>query len=67
MIMNMLSQSRGKVQWRYCILRIYPRSETEWFYRVVEATLTFKVNKNGQCSELELFQNGARRAAKRIE
>ena len=47
--------------------RIFPRSETEWFYRVVKATITFKLDANGQCNELELFQNEARRTAKRIE
>jgi serine-type D-Ala-D-Ala carboxypeptidase/endopeptidase len=47
--------------------RIFPRSEKEWFYRIVEATLTFKVDEKGQCNELELFQNGVRRTAKRIE
>jgi CubicO group peptidase (beta-lactamase class C family) len=47
--------------------RIFPRSETEWFYRIVEATLTFKVDEHGQCNELELFQHGVRKTAKRIE
>jgi len=47
--------------------RIFPRSETEWFYRVVKATLTFKLDANGQCKELELFQNDVRRIAKRID
>ncbi len=46
--------------------RVYPRSETEWFYKVVEATLTFKVSDDGNCNELELFQNGLRQTAKRI-
>jgi hypothetical protein len=47
-------------------IRIY-RSETEWFYKVVEATLTFKVGDDGQCRELELFQNGVRQTAKRVK
>jgi serine-type D-Ala-D-Ala carboxypeptidase/endopeptidase len=47
--------------------RIYPKSETEWKYRVVEAEISFKVDDDGKCTALELFQNGARREAKRIE
>lgn len=46
---------------------VYPRSETEWYYKVVEATLTFKVDGNGKCTAVELFQNGVRQAAKRID
>ena len=47
--------------------RVYPRSETEWFYRVVEATLTFEVDDDGICTSLELFQNGARMPAQRVQ
>lgn len=47
--------------------RVYPRNDTEWFYKVVEATLTFEVDESGQCDTLELFQNGLRQKAKRIE
>ena len=47
--------------------QVFPRSETEWFYKVVDATLTFKVDDQGKCNELELFQNGIRQKAKRIE
>lgn len=47
--------------------RVYPRSETEWFYKVVDATLTFRVDRSGRCNSLELFQNGVRQNAKRIE
>jgi CubicO group peptidase (beta-lactamase class C family) len=46
--------------------RVFPRSETEWFYRVVDATLTFKSDEDGKFNELELFQNGVRRIARRI-
>jgi CubicO group peptidase (beta-lactamase class C family) len=48
-------------------VQVYPRSETEWFYKIVDATLTFKMNKAGKCQALELFQNGVRQMAKRIE
>lgn len=47
--------------------QVYPRSETEWFYKVVPATLTFKVDENGKCNAVELFQNGIRQTAKRTE
>ncbi len=47
--------------------QVYARSETEWYYKVVEATLTFKVDDNGRCNSIELFQNGVRQVAKRIE
>lgn len=46
--------------------QVYPSSETEWFYKVVEATLTFQVNGEGECTAVELFQNGVRQTAKRI-
>jgi len=47
--------------------QVFPRSDTEWFYKVVEATITFKVDENGQCTELELFQNGVRQPARRVD
>lgn len=47
--------------------QVYPKSETEWRYRVVEATIVFKVNDSGKCSALELHQNGIVQTAKRIE
>ncbi|QDV72184.1 serine hydrolase [Botrimarina mediterranea] len=47
--------------------QVFSRSETEWFYKVVEATLTFKVDGKGNCTAVELFQNGVRQTAERIE
>ncbi len=47
--------------------RVYPKSETEWRYKVVDATLTFDVDKEGKCNGLDLFQNGIHQKAKRIE
>jgi CubicO group peptidase (beta-lactamase class C family) len=46
---------------------VYPRSETQWYYKVVKATLTFEVDDKGKCNTVELFQNGVRQKAKRIE
>ena len=48
-------------------LQVYARSDSEWFYKVVEATLTFQVDENGNCQSVELFQNGVRQKAKRID
>jgi serine-type D-Ala-D-Ala carboxypeptidase/endopeptidase len=45
--------------------QVFPRSETVWFYKVVEATITFNVDKNGKCNSLVLFQNGIKQTAKR--
>ncbi|MCA9239323.1 MAG: serine hydrolase [Planctomycetales bacterium] len=47
-------------------VRVYPRTETEWYYKIVEATLTFQVNPRGRCTAVELFQNGVRQTAKRV-
>ncbi len=47
--------------------QVYPRSETKWFYKVVEATITFKLNDSGECTELDLFQNGIHQPAKRVK
>ncbi len=48
-------------------LQVYARSETEWFLKVVEAEVTFNVDNQGKCQSLELFQNGIRQTARRIE
>ncbi len=48
-------------------LRVFPKSETEWYYKAVEASLTFKVNDAGECTELELFQNGVRQKAVKLK
>ena len=45
--------------------QIYPRSKTVWFYKVVDATITFNLDKNGKCDSLVLFQNGIKQTAKR--
>ena len=46
--------------------RVYPRSETEWFYKVVDATLVFDVDDDGVCQSVMLLQNGLENEAKRI-
>lgn len=47
--------------------QVYAKSDTEWFYKVVEASLKFNIDGDGKCQSLELFQNGVRQTAKRIQ
>ncbi len=47
--------------------QVHARSETEWSYKVVKATLIFEVDDDGKCTSLELLQNGRRQKAKRLE
>ena len=49
------------------IFQVYSRSDTEWYYNVVKAMLTFQLDEEGNCSGVELFQHGVRQMAKRIE
>jgi serine-type D-Ala-D-Ala carboxypeptidase/endopeptidase len=39
-------------------LRVYPHSETKWFYREVDAQLTFELPETGAATALTLHQNG---------
>jgi hypothetical protein len=48
-------------------LQVFARSETEWFYKVVDATLKFQLDDGGKCTSLQLLQNGATQTAKRIK
>ena len=48
-------------------LQVFARSETVWFYKVVDATITFNVDKSGKCDSLVLFQNGIKQTAKRMQ
>ena len=45
--------------------QVFARSETVWFYKVVDATITFNVDKNGKCDSLVLFQNAIKQTARR--
>ena len=47
--------------------QIYPESEREFFYKVVDAQITFETDANGCATSLTLHQNGANMPAKRIE
>jgi hypothetical protein len=46
---------------------IYPESETEFFYKIVDAQLTFVKNAQGEVTGLVLHQNGLDQPAKRIK
>ncbi len=44
--------------------QIYPESETNFFYKIVDAQLTFVRNSTGKVTELVLHQNGDKTATK---
>jgi CubicO group peptidase (beta-lactamase class C family) len=46
--------------------QVFPRSETEWFYKGVDATLKFQLDASGKCEALQLIQNGSVQTARRI-
>ncbi len=48
-------------------IQVYPRSNTEFFYTVVDAQITFVVDDAGKAISLTLHQNGRDMEAKRIE
>jgi len=47
-------------------LQIFPESEREFFYKVVDAQITFETDASGRATSLTLHQNGANLPAKRI-
>lgn len=46
--------------------QVFATSETEWFYKVVDAKLVFKIDDDGQAESLTLHQNGAKQLAPRM-
>lgn len=46
--------------------RLYPRSATEFFLKIVDAQVTFVAGKDGEIGELVLHQNGFDQAAPRL-
>jgi CubicO group peptidase (beta-lactamase class C family) len=46
---------------------VYPKSNTEFFYKVVDAQITFAPDSNGQATQLTLHQGGLDQPAKRID
>ena len=47
--------------------RVFPKSESEWFYKVVDAQLTFEFDDEGNCTQVTLHQSGRDMPAKRID
>lgn len=47
--------------------QVFPMGEREFFYKVVEARITFVAGESGRATSLVLHQNGADMPAKRIE
>jgi serine-type D-Ala-D-Ala carboxypeptidase/endopeptidase len=48
-------------------VQIFPQSAREFFYKVVDAQITFETDSTGRASSLTLHQNGANTPAQRIE
>ena len=48
-------------------VQIFPESEREFFYKVVDAQITFETDSTGRAISLTLHQNGANLPAKRVE
>ncbi|MCX6900307.1 MAG: serine hydrolase [Verrucomicrobia bacterium] len=48
-------------------MEIFPESETEFFYKAVDARITFVKNAKGEVTALILHQNGAHPAAMRVK
>jgi D-alanyl-D-alanine-carboxypeptidase/D-alanyl-D-alanine-endopeptidase len=46
---------------------VYPESDRKYFYKVVDAQITFEPDDQGKVTRLILHQNGIDQAAKRIE
>ncbi|HEX7184527.1 MAG TPA: DUF3471 domain-containing protein, partial [Thermoanaerobaculia bacterium] len=48
-------------------VQVYPESETRFFYKVVEAQITFQRDSDGKVTGLVLHQGGRDQAAKKIQ
>jgi CubicO group peptidase (beta-lactamase class C family) len=59
---RLLAQLTGQT-----FLQIFPTSETEFFYKAVDAQLTFVKNEQGEFTELILHQNGMDQTAHRMK
>jgi hypothetical protein len=47
--------------------QIYPESERQFFFKVVDAQITFETDSTGLATSLTLHQNGADMLAKRVQ
>ncbi len=59
---RLLAQLTGQPAWE-----VFPESETHFFYKVVDAQLTFQRGESGKATGLVLHQNGLDQEAKRIK
>ncbi|EEF60340.1 serine hydrolase [Pedosphaera parvula] len=59
---NLLAKLTGQ-----SFLGIFPQSATEFFYKEVEAQLTFEKDANGKVTALILHQNGIDQKAKKVQ
>ncbi|MEL6106515.1 MAG: serine hydrolase [Planctomycetota bacterium] len=48
-------------------LEVFPKSDEVWFYKVVQAEITFNKDDEGNVESLTLFQNGVKQTAKRLK
>jgi hypothetical protein len=46
--------------------RVFPNSETKWYYKVVDAKLTFDLAEDGSATSVTLHQNGRDMKATRV-
>ncbi|MDD5679353.1 MAG: serine hydrolase [Kiritimatiellae bacterium] len=58
---KLMAQLTGQ---QYC--EIFPESETDFFYKVANAQITFSTSAGGKVQSLVLHQNGLNQAAKKI-
>ncbi|MEM1224827.1 MAG: serine hydrolase [Planctomycetota bacterium] len=47
--------------------QVFSKSQTRWYYKVVDAELDFDLAETGPAASVTLFQNGVRQTAKRID
>lgn len=47
--------------------QLFPESHREFFFKIVDAQITFETDSNGRASSLILHQNGANMAANRVD
>jgi hypothetical protein len=47
--------------------QIFPESEREFFFKAVDAQVTFETDSSGRVTSLTLHQNGADVPAKRVQ
>jgi len=59
---RMITQATGQQK-----IEIFPESQTKFFTKVMEASITFVTDDQGQATSLILHQNGADHEARRVK